>query len=698
MKRAAPPTLALWMVEHLVPRGHCDGLAGDLLEEMAAGRTSRWYWRQAGGAVVTGWLSVLRDQRPMLLLALLWASLGPAWIACFNALEGGALASRPEWRMDSSWGQISTFSTWMILNLLFIWTPVLLCLVPGTWISRNFSRSRFPLAFLLSGFVYVAGYFVTYVLMIVFAFPGPSIPWQRFTPLAEATDISPWALALRLPYLLAVLCALWVTRTAKTADPKESRVLRIAFPEAGASEPDWRGFSRQGLGGLVLSGLSSAAFLCLLLCRMPQFHGVLSAALLLKALLYVVTAALAGTAGTALYWNSSSSAFLSHPPVTIDRFAIDSAACWVWIPAAFLLTANHSPLAALVVGLGATELGLRLRVAIPETAVPEPAATELFEGALRKPRREWHGLFIVLCVLLSAWALHRRLLLESSLPLAVAGFVFAWKYKSAPADSADIEQGNRQAMAKLFRVAASAVVVTFVVLVFGLSGMGYRFVGVVNSSLRAVTEVRPMRLRAEASPNSGYHSIILWPPRQRDQLIPPPPVHSPLLTPSAMRPLVIRFDGLYWYFQAPSHKPGLHAHQVHGTPVEYRIQASGGPLTMEARQHLGGDVPLADCREIQMTIANRNNRPGLVSLALLLADSAEPGKPALYLGQQPVVGSEPGSFAFKAPPVTETLRYSIPERGRLHAFNQIIVMFLPEKEQSESAPEIAIRQFALFSR
>jgi len=697
MKRGVPPAPAVWMVEHLVPRSRCDGLAGDLLEEMVAGRTTRWYWRQATGAVVTGWLGVLRDQRSMLFLALVWASLGPAWIACFNALDGGGPASSPAWRMDSSWGEISTFSMWMILNLLFIWAPVVMCLIPGTWISRSFSRSRFPLAFLLSGFVYFAGYFVTYVLMIVYSFPGPWIPWRRFTPLTEAADIHPWALALRIPYLLAVLCAMWVTRPAKSAH-RGNRLLRLASPNADGAEWDRRNFSRQGLGGLVLAGLTSTLVLCLLLCRMPQFHGAFSAALLVKALLYVLAAALAGAAGTAICWNSSSSAFLSHPPVTFDRFAIDCAACWVWVPATFLLATSDSLLTPLVAGLGATVLGLRLRAAIPEPAISEPGARELFDSVLRKPGREWHGVFVVLFVLLSVWALDRRLLLASAFTLALAGFVFAWKYKDAPADFSDLSHGNRQAVAKLLRIAGPAVLVTLAVLVFGFSGIGYRLVGVVNSSARMGGELHPLRVRAEPSATSGYHSIILWPPEQTNRLILPLPEQSLLLTPSAMHPLIIRFDGPYWYFQAPSRRPGLHAHQELGTPVEYRIQASGGPLTMEARQTIGGEVRLADCSEIRMTIANRNNRPGVISLALLLADSSAPGKRALYLGQQPVVSSEPGNFSVKASAVTETLRFPVPQPARLLRFNQIIVMFLPEKGQSESAPEIAIRQFALYAR
>lgn len=50
MKSSQPPALATWLLDHLVPGGMSDALAGDLLEQFGQQR-SAWYWRQvlAGG-------------------------------------------------------------------------------------------------------------------------------------------------------------------------------------------------------------------------------------------------------------------------------------------------------------------------------------------------------------------------------------------------------------------------------------------------------------------------------------------------------------------------------------------------------------------------------------------------------------------------------------------------------------------------
>jgi len=701
MKRRAAPAFAGWMVEHLVPGDRSDGLAGDLLEQLAAGRTSRWYWRQAVAAVASGWFALLNDQRPLLILALLWSSLAPAWTACFNRLQDGALAYAETWRMDTPWSSVSAFSLWMVLNLLFIWTPIFLCLIPNTWISRSISRRRFRLALLLTAFVFFAGYFVEWVLFMVFSWPGPAIPGHSFTPTAELTDVRTWALMLRIPYFLSVLCALWTTQVPTAAGPCEEAVPQprsLTGHRERVLPADPSRFNLVGLPGLLVSGFVSALFACLLLCRMPGIHGVVNAKLVVEALVYVGMAALAGAGGTALYWNSSDSPFTSNPPLSFDRFALVTAASWVWVPVAFLLVVHHSPAAPFAIALGAASLAAGLRGAIPEPIIPEAPVKGMFEGALRTGCRDWNGLLIAVCVATAAWAFSRGLSLPAAIPLATAGFVFAWKYRIAPADSADNAQVIRRDLVKLCGTAMTAVLVTLAVMVFGFAGRGYRLAGVPDSKSTVPNQARRAQARQALSKSSGYQSIILWPLPQKNEPVSPPPEHEQLLVPDTAHPLIIRFDGPYWYFQSPHRQPSSKAHQAHGTPVDYRIEASGGQLTMEAHQFLNGRIPLSDCREIQMTVANRNNAPGTISLAMLLTNSELRGKPAVYLGQQPVVSTEPAHFSFKSAPVTEVLRFSVPDKARLRTFNEITVMFLPERGRSYLAPEIAIQQFALFSR
>jgi len=198
---------------------------------------------------------------------------------------------------------------------------------------------------------------------------------------------------------------------------------------------------------------------------------------------------------------------------------------------------------------------------------------------------------------------------------------------------------------------------------------------------------------------SGYESIILWPAPEKKQIFAPLPAWSLSLAEQAAKPLVIRFDGVYWYFQEPEKRPGPHAHQAHGNPVALDIEARNfAPLQMEAHQNLGSPIRLTRCREIQVAIENRNGGPGGLSLGVLLTDSASRGKPTLSLGQQPVASSLPGEFLNKPAAVSQTLRFRVPASARIRKFDEITVLFQPDGQDFKVGPRIAIREFQLIPR
>src|SRR5262245_20583346 len=47
-----PPRLATWLLNKLAPDYCAESFAGDLLEELRAGRTHGWYWRQVSIAIL----------------------------------------------------------------------------------------------------------------------------------------------------------------------------------------------------------------------------------------------------------------------------------------------------------------------------------------------------------------------------------------------------------------------------------------------------------------------------------------------------------------------------------------------------------------------------------------------------------------------------------------------------------------------
>jgi hypothetical protein len=70
MKSSHPPALASWLLEHLVPDGKNEILAGDLLEDFAHRGSTAWYWRQVLAAIIVGFFQELHVRRAAILFAI----------------------------------------------------------------------------------------------------------------------------------------------------------------------------------------------------------------------------------------------------------------------------------------------------------------------------------------------------------------------------------------------------------------------------------------------------------------------------------------------------------------------------------------------------------------------------------------------------------------------------------------------------
>ena len=159
---------------------------------------------------------------------------------------------------------------------------------------------------------------------------------------------------------------------------------------------------------------------------------------------------------------------------------------------------------------------------------------------------------------------------------------------------------------------------------------------------------RPGPDAAKGDPADPYRGIVLFTVKDKSKELPPVPIERDLLRTGMKKPLVIRFDGSYWYFQAPEQGPGMHPHLAHGDPVAANIYSTGWvPLAMQAHQTLTQPVDLRSVGAMQVTVRNGDNRRGQVDMGVLLTDSSAPGKPSMYLGTEPIVSTEPDQFAFK---------------------------------------------------
>jgi hypothetical protein len=466
-----------------------------------------------------------------------------------------------------------------------------------------------------------------------------------------------------------------------------------------------RFFAFSVAAGLLICLLAAFTFL-----RLPAAHMPTLTALSIRALAFVIIAALAGTAGSWYYWKNSASPFSANPSVPFARIALACAVGWVWVPAVVLFSREDSPLTVFAAIVAATLLAFALRKAIPSGAVPQAAAAEIeppqiFAATLSKSPRQYYGYILAVCIYIAAYELIHSWILDASAMLAVCAYIFIWKLTLAPAEAlSNTFDKKRQSTRDLRRLALAALPAFLLTLFALLDGIGHcnrlEAAALANGKPNAgdPADTAYAAARPSANGNSGYQSIILWPVPEKKQVLPPLQPPNAFLAPGTTKPLIIRFDGPYFYFQPPNKRPGLAALQAHGTPLGHDFQSSNFmPLVMEAHQSLGTPIPIARCREIQVGILNSDSHPGAINIAVLLSQAGAPSN-QLYLGQQPVVTSQPGNLAIKSDPAEETLRFAIPASATLRSFDRITVMFLPDFANSDTGPKIAIQQFQLIPR
>ena len=457
------------------------------------------------------------------------------------------------------------------------------------------------------------------------------------------------------------------------------------------------------LGVLIVAGSLTSLVAECLLCQWPSAHSLSLAAAFLAALAYVSAAVLSGLAATWLFWAPSR----MNPSSSLSLFALTSAVGWIWIPSVVLLSRQRSIGAALVGAMGAALMAIGLRKALtPDAPTLHPAGwktegRELFTQSLLTPSREGHAFFIALCIYGGFYALHKHAFLVASILLALCTFLLAWKSTFASEWPPENKGSQSRPALRLAREGLTAVLLTTAVLLLRFQhGIYSNAMSAASAPDRSsVSRYLQEKSRPANSALSGYESIILWPVPEKKKLLAPTSSGTSSQAIRMTKPLVIRFDGPYWYFRPPRNSPGSRAHVVHGTPLGVNIHSTDFvPLLMEARQSLGAAIPLTCCREIQVTIENHDNIPGRIAIGVLLTDSTSIGKPTLYLDQQPVMSTEPSHFSVKSSPVQEVLRFSVPSHPRIDRFDEITVIFFPDTERAKAAAKIAIQEFELLPR
>ena len=315
---------------------------------------------------------------------------------------------------------------------------------------------------------------------------------------------------------------------------------------------------------LVLAGSLSSLIAALLFCRLPSSHRSHTpslAALFFRAFIYVCIGAATGGAGAWYYWRRFSSPFKPNLPLSFGLLALTNAAGWVWVPSVVLLIRQDSPataaVAVIVAAIAATGLRKNLSAAtVPldrDSSAPESEETELFAESLRTPPRKAPPYVIAVCIYAAAFALFGRENLTASAPLALGTFLFAWELTLAPDYTSDSTKRNTRAALRLTCAALPAVLVTLFALLVGVAHRDHSgTIAYAHVSPSGYVSRKERQSRGSASEISSFESVVLWPFREKKQIVSPLPVETSFLAPGTTKPLVIRFDGSYWYFQAPN--------------------------------------------------------------------------------------------------------------------------------------------------
>ena len=189
MKSSHPPSLATWVLEHLLPRGASEPLAGDLLEDYGQGRSAVWYWRQVLIAIMVSLSKELRSRWVTIMFGAVVSSAVP-WKEIWHNSEFQSLllwGIRLPWPMSLfySIAYLSAFETVLLLVAVSAYLGV----------TRSFNLRSFLSGLLVALPVVGLGNVGVAFLLVL------HIPYFIF-----------YYVVWRLPLFFGLVLALWVAR------------------------------------------------------------------------------------------------------------------------------------------------------------------------------------------------------------------------------------------------------------------------------------------------------------------------------------------------------------------------------------------------------------------------------------------------------------------------------------------------------
>jgi hypothetical protein len=437
---------------------------------------------------------------------------------------------------------------------------------------------------------------------------------------------------------------------------------------------------------LVVAGTVAACVVAWLWCEPPLRPRLNWVGVLLRCAWFLAVTAAAGAAGIWGGWLA-----LGTKPAFARRTLFEHALMgWMFLPGAALLARTWPALGLPVLALGAAAMAVSLRPLAPAVVADDkPVRGEFasFYGTRITGFRPRRALAMAACVWGAVGCAAAGGYLVAGILLGAGFFLLLWHW-SGDVGIAAIDR--RRGVFGRGTVAGAALVLLLALLPW-LARRG----DLPGGALRVATAQAAERPRVRPH----FSSVILWPPAQRVTELYFPAEHAQADADRMTKPLEIRFDGPYWYFEPPDDSPGETAHIAHGLPTDARVNmasADDGPLRMEAVERLAKPIRLSCCGELDVAVTNGDAQAGPIHLGVMLRDDSSPGE-FMLLGFQPVASSEPGFVGRRGLGAEETVRFELPRTGSLRRFNQITVMVVPSVDAWRGT-KVAIEGFTLVPR
>ena len=199
------------------------------------------------------------------------------------------------------------------------------------------------------------------------------------------------------------------------------------------------------------------------------------------------------------------------------------------------------------------------------------------------------------------------------------------------------------------------------------------------------------------SSGTAYSGVILMlPPKPHQEIVPPVRPDGLHLAGALAKPIVIPFDGAYWYFKRPDTRPKPDARVQRGDPLKANIRSTDRiPLVMEAHQVLPSFNMTDCCTALRVELVNADNRPGAITIEIWLRDTSMKSALALSLGSVVIPSSKALSISLKRSPINEVLTFRFPPGAHGSKFDEITLMIRPAWERALAGSQVAIQNFVL---